>query len=90
MSTRTTIQAAQRREIIRAYLRGGSREADEVAAMWDEKACRSHVYKLVTIDTIQRDLNLLVKQGKLRRFHQHDDRELATARSTYTLYEVLP
>lgn len=84
MTQRTTLQAAGRRGAILAYLRGGERSSDEVAAMWREKALRNHAWRYVVVDTIQRDLNAMVRQGLLVRFRRTEQAHPAPWRSRST------
>lgn len=91
MTQRTTLQAAGRRDAILAYLRGGERSSDEVAAMWREKALRNHAWHHVVVDTIQRDLNAMVRQGLLVRFRRRytKHQSLWRSRSTHVSYGLV-
>lgn len=88
---RTTVARTDRLIAIMDYLRGGSRTSDEVFAMWRQRSLRRHD-GLVTIDTIQGDLRLLVERGVLRRVRsrQHGHTMGSGSWVSHTEYEVVP
>jgi hypothetical protein len=67
--SRTTLQAAGRRGFILDYLHGGERTVDEVVAAWTQRSHRS-TWRYVTIDTIQRDLNTMIRQSQVIQYRR--------------------
>lgn len=95
MSQRTTIKADTRRSWLREHLRrNGALTADQLSRAWTRHAhvTNSPAVAIMTIDTVQRDLNAMVRAGELVRQRDPDGKHSGhgcnptTCRVTFTRY----